>query len=71
MDDTEAELTTSLDEAKSRLASLSTSLKSHLSYEDVRLPSSPGSYGTYDTSNDFEMPDSEEYLPSPGAFSLR
>jgi len=67
---TELDFDTSLDGAKDRLASLNTSLKSHLSYEDVsRLPSSPGNQSC-NASTDYEMPNDEDCLPSPSAFSF-
>ena len=58
-------------------SSLNASLKSHLSYEDVRLPSissqlSACGSDAYHTSMEFEIPNSDDYLPSPSdVYSLR
>ena len=57
--------------------SLNASLKSHLSYEDVRLPSVSSQMSgcgsdTYHTSMEFEIPNSDDYLPSPSdVYSFR
>ena len=60
-----------------RPSSLNASLKSHLSYEDVRLPSissqlSACGSDAYHTSMEFEIPNSDDYLPSPSdVYSFR
>lgn len=52
----------SLEDAKERLSSLSASLKSHLSFEDLHSLTSTNSYHT---SVEFEIPNSRDFLPSP------
>ena len=58
-------------------SSLNASLKSHLSYEDVRLPSVSSQMSgcgsdAYHTSMEFEIPNSDDYLPSPSdVYSFR
>ena len=72
--DPNLDLSASLDGTKSghtAAGGLNTSsIKSSLSYEDARFSSSPGS-SLYNMSTDFEIPNSADYLPSPGAFSFR